>query len=112
MAELINARADEIAIVQVFPCSCCLMVLVKGRWNCTVHPQISFNAFVILLLQNIEESTELLLQSATTAWSQVFYGLEFREGDRILTSFAEYGSNFIAFLQVLKMFLSEMHAWP
>ena len=33
--------------------------------------------------------------------AQVFYGLTFREGDRILASVAEYAANYIAFLQVL-----------
>jgi len=31
---------------------------------------------------------------------QVFYGLVFKEGDRILASVAEYATNYIAFLQV------------
>ena len=31
---------------------------------------------------------------------QVFYGLTFKEGDRILASVAEYATNYIAFLQV------------
>jgi cysteine desulfurase/selenocysteine lyase len=31
---------------------------------------------------------------------QVFYGIPFKKGDRILTSVIEYGANYIAFLQV------------
>ena len=33
------------------------------------------------------------------ACAQVFYGLELRQGDRILTSQQEYASNYTAFLQ-------------
>ena len=40
-----------------------------------------------------------LTDSATRAWDQVFYGLEFSAGDRILTDQSCYGSNYLAFLQ-------------
>ena len=39
-------------------------------------------------------------QSATTAWQQAFFGLQWRQGDRILTSVQEYATNYINFLQV------------
>ena len=42
-----------------------------------------------------------IVQSATQAWQQVFFGMQFKPGDRILTSVAEYGSNYINFLQVV-----------
>ena len=37
---------------------------------------------------------------------QVFGGLKLRAGDRILTSFSEYGSNFLAYLQVHSLVVS------
>ena len=41
-----------------------------------------------------------LVGSATSAWGQVFFGIPFKQGDVILTSQAEYGSNYLAYLQV------------
>ena len=40
-----------------------------------------------------------VVQSATAAWQQVFYGLDLGPSDEVLFSEAEYGSNFIAALQ-------------
>ena len=40
-----------------------------------------------------------MVQSATAAWQQVFYGLDLGPSDEVLFSEAEYGSNFIAALQ-------------
>lgn len=44
---------------------------------------------------------EIAMQdSASRAWAAAFYAIPFQPGDRILCSVQEYGSNYIAFLQV------------
>ena len=43
-----------------------------------------------------------LVENATVAWQLAFYSLQFKEGDRILTSRAEYAANYVAFLQMAR----------
>lgn len=53
------------------------------------------------LLGAASESLALTM-NATHAWQLAFYGIGFQRGDRILTSRAEYGANYVAFLQMQK----------
>ena len=56
----------------------------------------------IASLINAEPKEIALLENATAAWNMAFYSVPFQDGDRILTSQAEYASNFINFLHLQK----------
>ncbi|CAL5229328.1 g12634 [Coccomyxa viridis] len=62
--------------------------------------QLAYNELATML--NCSARNIAILQSATAAWMQVFYGIPFQSGDRILTGVHEYAANYIAFLQVAK----------
>lgn len=53
-----------------------------------------------------------LSENATRAWDLVFYGLNFKPGDIILTCEAEYGSNAIAYLHHGKAHGAEIRVIP
>jgi selenocysteine lyase/cysteine desulfurase len=53
-----------------------------------------------------------VVENATRAWDMAFYSFRFGAGDRILTSAAEYASNYIAFLQVARRTGAVVEAVP
>ena len=50
--------------------------------------------------------------SATRAWDMAFYSFRFERGDRILTSVADYISNYLAFLQTAERTGAEVVTMP
>ena len=63
---------------------------------------LAYTALAKLL--NCDGEEIAVLSSATVAWQAVVYGLAWGwgTGDRLLTSVAEYGSNYLAYLQLAK----------
>ncbi len=53
-------------------------------------------------LLNADPTEIALAESATMAWNKAFFSIPFQEGDRILTCEAEYGANYIGYLQMVK----------
>ncbi|NQV44837.1 MAG: aminotransferase class V-fold PLP-dependent enzyme, partial [Rhodospirillales bacterium] len=53
-------------------------------------------------LLNADPTEIALVESATMAWNKAFFSIPFQEGDRILTCEAEYGANYIGYLQMVK----------
>ena len=60
----------------------------------------TYDAIGRLLNCSVDEIA--LVENATRGWDMAFYSLRFRPGERILTSAAEYASNYIAYLQIAK----------
>ena len=56
----------------------------------------------IATLLNAHRDEIAVHENATASWSQAFYSLPLSSGDRILTCEAEYGANYVAYLQRAK----------
>lgn len=57
---------------------------------------------LVARLINCAREEVAVVENATRAWDMAFYSLPLRAGDRVLTSRAEYASNYIALLQVAR----------
>jgi selenocysteine lyase/cysteine desulfurase len=63
-------------------------------------------------LINAQPDEIALIENATRAWDLVFYSIAFEKGDKIITAHAEYGSNYIPFLQISRKYGVEIVAIP
>lgn len=53
---------------------------------------------------NCQADEVAFVESASRGWALAFYSLKLERGDRIITSAADYGSNFVSYLQVCLWF--------
>jgi selenocysteine lyase/cysteine desulfurase len=66
----------------------------------------------IAKLLNCSAAEIAVVENATRGWDMAFYAFDFRPGDRILTAFAEYASNYLAYLQVARRTGAVIEAVP
>lgn len=66
------------------------------------HEELDNTYLAIARLIGAERSEIALTESADAAWNRAFYSLPLKPGDRVLTSTAEYQSNYIIYLQAQK----------
>ncbi|MBI1729134.1 aminotransferase class V-fold PLP-dependent enzyme [Candidatus Acetothermia bacterium] len=75
-----------------------------GAYEAADRKQDSIEHVYDLLAQFISAKREEIafIENATRAWDMAFYSIPFKRGDRILTATAEYGSNYVAYLQIAR----------
>lgn len=76
------------------------------------HGQIENVYTLIAKLINANVDEVAVAENASTAWGIAFYGLDFKEGDVIITSEMEYVTNLIGFLNVQKRWGVEVKIIP
>lgn len=74
--------------------------------------QLAHTYAMIARLIGCQPDEIAVVENATRAWDMAFYAIPFQAGDRILTSVAEYASNYIAFLQVARKFGVQVDVVP
>lgn len=76
------------------------------------HAKIDHFYDVAAQLINADRDEIAFVENATRAWDMAFYSIPFEPGDRILTSRAEYASNYIPYLQLARKVGVEVEAVP
>ena len=57
---------------------------------------------------NCDQDEVAFVESASRGWALAFYSLKLSPGDRIITSAADYGSNFVSYLQARDRYGAEV----
>lgn len=76
------------------------------------HDQVEHVYDAVSQLIGCQREEVAIIENATRAWDMAFYSVPFKRGDRILTSMAEYASNYISFLQVAQRTGAVVEAIP
>jgi len=88
-------------------------LLYGGYETAAKHQQLIESVYnLVARYLGCDPSEIALMENATVAWGQAFQAIPFEPGDIILTSMAEYASNYIAFLQLKKRIGVEIKAIP
>ncbi len=76
------------------------------------HEALENTYLAVARLIGAKRSEIALTESADSAWNRAFYSISFKPGDRVLTSKAEYHSNYIVYLQAQKRLGITIEAVP
>jgi cysteine desulfurase/selenocysteine lyase len=76
----------------------------QGGYEAAIMEEVKIRNFyhAASSLLGCQSSEVAFIESATRAWDMVFYSINLKAGDKILTTISEYGSNYIAFLHLAK----------
>jgi len=66
------------------------------------QPEIEAVYDSVAKLINCRADEVAIVENATVGWMMAFYAIRFERGDRILTAEAEYASNYLAYLQLVR----------
>ena len=75
-------------------------------------PQIEAAYDSLARLINAQRDEIAIVENATVGWDMAFYAIPLKPGDRILTAEAEYGANYVAYLQQAKRTGAEIEVIP
>jgi len=94
-AELLNCQEVRDEFERYCACVCSL-----AAWACLKQLCRSAACFLEDVTCTGLQDEVAFVESASRGWALALYSLPLKQGDRIITSAADYGSNFISFLQV------------